>query len=505
MAAQLILAHDLGTTGDKATLFDREGRVAATVFAAYPTSYARPNWAEQDPAHWQKAFFGATRHLLAEANVRADDVAVISFSGHMNGALVVDEAGLPLRPAILWADQRAATQAEFIRRRCGDEEIYRLTGNRISAAYTAAKLLWIKENEPDIYRRTHTVVQAKDYAAFLLTGVLASDYSDASLTQLFDLSRRCWAEPLLDRLNLDPALLPPLYPSAHVIGGVTKAAAEATGLRPDTPVVIGGGDGACATVGAGAVRTGDSYNYLGSSSWLALATARPLLDAQQRTFNLCHLDPGLNVALGAMQAAGAAFDWFGRLLASAGQSEPHYQTLDAAAAHVPAGSRGLIFLPYLLGERSPHWNPLARGAFVGLSMAHGRAEMTRAVMEGVAFNLRHILDILRAQGAEAATLRLIGGGGKSALWRRILAGVYGLPVEQIGLSAQATSLGAAIAGGVGVGIFADYTVARSLAPITSHQPPDPDLQACYQAIYPLFKETYLALEPIFDRLAELTP
>jgi len=503
MAGWLILAHDLGTTGDKATLFDRDGRVAATAFAAYPTSFARPNWAEQDPAHWQEALVAATRQLLAEARVPAEEVAVVSFSGHMNGALVVDEAGTPLRPAILWADQRAAAQAEFIRQRCGDEETYRLTGNRISPAYTAAKLLWIKDNQPGIYRRIHKPVQAKDYAAFLLTGVLATDFSDASLTQLFDLGERCWAGPLLDRLELDPALLPPVFPSAHVIGGVTKAAAEATGLRPGTPVVIGGGDGACATVGAGAVRTGDSYNYLGSSAWLALATDRPLLDPKQRTFNLCHLDPTLNVALGAMQAAGAAFDWFGRLLAAVGQSEPDYQALDDAAAPVPAGSRGLLFLPYLLGERSPHWNPLARGAFVGLSMAHGRAEMARAVMEGVAFNLRHILDILRGQGAEATAMRLIGGGGKSALWRRILAGVYGLPVEQIGLSAQATSLGAAIAGGVGVGLFPAYTIARSLAPVAALQPPD--LQASYQAIYPLFEQTYLALEPIFGRLAELTP
>jgi len=235
----------------------------------------------------------------------------------------------------------------------------------------------------------------------------------------------------------------------------------------------------------------------------AIQDVMVLLDPKQRTFNLCHLDPTLNVALGAMQAAGAAFDWFGRLLAAVGQSEPDYQALDDAAAPVPAGSRGLLFLPYLLGERSPHWNPLARGAFVGLSMAHGRAEMARAVMEGVAFNLRHILDILRGQGAEATAMRLIGGGGKSALWRRILAGVYGLPVEQIGLSAQATSLGAAIAGGVGVGLFPAYTIARSLAPVAALQPPD--LQASYQAIYPLFEQTYLALEPIFGRLAELTP
>ncbi len=503
MSPHLILSHDLGTTGDKATLFASDGRVAATAFAGYPTAYARPNWAEQDPADWQAALTAATQQLLVEARIQPGDVAAVSFSGHMNGALAVDAGGVPLRPAILWADQRATAQAEFIRQRCGDEEIYRLTGNRISPAYTAAKLLWIKDNEPEIYRRTHKVVQAKDYAAFLLTSVIATDYSDASLTLLFDLAGRQWAESILERLELDQTLLPTVYPSSQVIGGLTRQAAAATGLRPGTPVVIGGGDGACATVGAGAVQDGDIYNYLGSSSWLALTTRQPLLDPGRRTFNLCHLDPQLNVALGTMQTAGGAFDWFERLLAAPGQVEPQYQDLDAAASQSPPGSRGLLFLPYLLGERSPHWNPLARGAFLGLAMSHGRAEMTRAVLEGVAFNLRHILDILRSQGAEVTAMRLIGGGGKSALWRQILAGVYGLPIDRVGPSAQATVLGAAIAGGVGVGIFPDYTVARSLAPVTATESPDAAMQARYEAVYALFKDTYIALEPLFERLAWL--
>jgi xylulokinase len=512
----LILAHDLGTTGNKATLFAADGSMVAATFASYDTNYAQPNWAEQDAHDWRTALFDSTRWLLQaaqEAGFGAADVAVVSFSGHMNGALLVDAAGAPLRPAIIWADQRAAAQADLIRARCGEREMYQLTGNRVSPAYTAAKLLWIKEHQPELYRRARWVLQAKDYAAFLFGGVVATDYSDASLTLLLDLASRRWAEPLLDRLQIDAALLPPLCPSAQVIGEVTAVAAAATGLRAGTPVVIGGGDGACATVGAGAVRPSDVYSYIGSSAWVALASAQPVLDPTQRTFNLAHLDPALNVALGAMQTAGGAFDWFERLLRCDREAEPLYAELDAEAAQVPPGGYGLLFLPYLLGERSPHWNPLARGAFVGLAMSNGRGELARAVLEGVAFNLRGILEILIGAGKSSEALagpasllsgvRLIGGAGKSALWRQILADVYGLPVELVDLSANATALGAAIAGGVGVGLYPDYGVAQRLAPIARTDRPNPASQARYAALYALFQQSYAALMPVFGQLAAL--
>jgi xylulokinase len=511
----LLLAHDLGTTGNKATLFAADGTMVASAFAGYDTSYAQPNWAEQDPRDWQTALFESTQQLLKAAQVAghsAADVAVVSFSGHMNGALLVDAAGAPLRQAIIWADQRATAQAELIRERCGEAEVYRLAGNRISPAYTAAKLLWIKQHQPEIYRRARWVLQAKDYAAFLFSGAIATDFSDASLTLLLDLAGRRWAEPLLQQLGLDASLLPPIFPSAQVIGQVTAQAAAATGLRPGTPVVIGGGDGACATVGAGSVRPGDAYNYIGSSSWVALTTAQPVIDPEQRTFNLAHLDPALNVALGAMQTAGGAFDWFERLLRCDLEADPIYAALDAEAAQVPPGANGLLFLPYLLGERSPHWNPLARGAFVGLAMPNGRGELARAVLEGVAFNLRAILEILVgasktfevAENLEGLrSMRLIGGGGKSALWRQILADIYGLPIEQVALPASATALGAAIAGGVGVGLYPDYSVAQQLAPVAHIDHPNPATQSRYAALYTLFQQSYTALDPVFEQLAAL--
>jgi xylulokinase len=403
-----ILAHDLGTTGNKAILVDTFGNLVTSAYCAYETDYCRPNWAEQNPKDWIQAICDSTHKILVDSKISPERIAVVSFSGHMNGILAVDAQGNPLHPAIIWADQRSTKQADLISEKCGSLETYHLTGIRVSPGYTAAKLLWIKENEPEIYAKTFKVLQAKDYAAYFLTGIFATDYSDASLTQLLDLEKHCWAENMLETLGISADLMPKIYPSAAVIGEITQAAAAKTGLRPGTPVVIGGGDGACATVGAGSIHVGDIYNYIGSSSWMALTTNQPVLDIQQRTFNFLHLDPNLYIAIGTMQAAGGAFDWFESLFREKGE-EKRYDDLNLAAGMIPPGGNGLIFLPYLLGERSPYWNPLARSAFIGLAMPDGRAQMARAVMEGVAFNLRIILDVLLSQGVKTRGMRLIGG------------------------------------------------------------------------------------------------
>ncbi len=498
-----ILAHDLGTTGDKATLFDAAtGAPLAATFEAYSTTYPRPNWAEQDPADWQAAVFGGTRRLLAQSGVAAGSIAAIGFSGTMQGALPVDATGQPLRPCIIWADQRATAESDAIVAACGADAIYRLTGLRASPAYTAAKLLWIKAHQPEVFRRTHKVLHVKDYAAFLLTGVMATDYSDASGTQLLDIRARRWAADMATAIGLSADLLPDLYPSAAVIGRVTPAAAAATGLLAGTPVVIGGGDGACATVGAGAVAAGDAYTYIGSSAWMALSAAEPLLDPEQRTITMAHLDPALYFTLGNMQSAGGAYDWLAGLL-TADAAEKDFAALDALAAAVPAGAGGLLFLPHLLGERAPYWNPAARGAFVGLAMPHGRGEIVRAVLEGVAFHLRLILDALRAHATAVHAMRLIGGGARSPLWRQILADALDLPIVLPALTAEATSLGAAIAAGVGIGLYPDYRIASQLIPVRQAEMPDPVTQARYETLLALYADTYRALEPLFARFARL--
>jgi xylulokinase len=499
-----ILAHDLGTTGDKATLFDAvTGAVVASVFEAYSTAYPHPNWAEQDPADWRRALYLGTRQLLEQAAARGgvtpSDIAVVSFSGTMNGALAVDAAGVPLRSVILWADQRGIAEAKLLGDRCGEVQVYRTTGTRITPSCSAAKFLWIQRHQPEIYHRTHVFLQSKDYAAFLLTGIFASDYSDASNTNLFGLEARTWSTDLVAAAGLSPAKLPALFPSTAVIGRVTPQAAALTGLLSGTPVVIGGGDGACATVGAGAVHPGDAYINIGSSAWLAVTARRPLLDPEMRTFNLAHLDPELVMALGSMQAAGGAFDWLERLLRGEGEANLH-EALSTQAASVPPGANGLLFLPYLLGERSPYWNPQACGAFVGLTMTHGRPEMARAVLEGVAFNLRLILDALQAQEIEIPVMRLIGGGARSPLWRQILADVLGVPILLPELVTEATSLGAAIAGGVGVGIFDSFAAADRFIHVHEAARPEASAQAHYAGLVPLFSAAYRGLEPVFGQL-----
>jgi xylulokinase len=383
----------------------------------------------------------------------------------------------------------------------------------------------MQREQPELYRRTRYFLQAKDYAAYRLCGVVATDYSDASSTNLFDLDRREWAPDMIEAVGLDERKLPPALPSSTVIGKVTAEAARETGLLSGTPVVIGGGDGACATVGAGSVRPGDAYNYIGSSSWIAVTAERPLVDPQMRTFTFAHLEPQLCFPTGTMQCAGGSFDWLERLLRGPERVEGRgpepldrardgpveaegsegrlYDELSAAAAQVEPGAGGLLFLPYLIGERSPHWNPLARGAFVGLTMSHGRAEMARAVLEGVAFNLRMILDAFLEQGAQIEAMRLIGGGARGALWRQILADMYGLPILRPALLTEATALGAAIAGGVGVGLFPDFSVAHRLVKVQEAELADPAAQARYEEIYPLFREVYCSLEPAFGRLGKM--
>ncbi|MCX6046319.1 MAG: FGGY-family carbohydrate kinase [Chloroflexi bacterium] len=371
-----------------------------------------------------------------------------------------------------------------------------MSGHRISPAYCAAKMLWLRNHQPELFHRAAYFLNPKDYLVQRLTNVFATDYSDASGTLLFDLQRRTWDETLLQALRLSPEQLPTLHPSTAVVGTVTSAAAQATGLAPGTPVVIGGGDGACAGVGAGVVEPGDAYCYTGSSAWISISSLQPVLDPGQRTFTFHHLHPKRFCPMGTMQAAGGVRDWAWKLLTDDAEE------LDAAAAAIAPGADGLLFLPYLLGERSPHWNPLARSAFVGLTMPHDKSTLARAVLEGVAFNLRLILDTLRAQVPTISALRLIGGGSKSAAWQQILADCLGLPIHILTLKSEATSWGAAVAGGVGVGLF-DWSMAAQRATVTAIVTPQAHNLRLYNELTQLFLETYQALEPIYARLAQL--
>ncbi|HML20370.1 MAG TPA: FGGY-family carbohydrate kinase, partial [Aggregatilinea sp.] len=396
---QYVLAHDLGTTGNKATLYGAEGDLLGSAFYSYDTDYGGgPNWAEQNPEHWWRAVCDSTRELMQHARVRPNEIAVVTFSGQMMGCVPLDEHAKPIRSAIIWADQRALDQERWLGERIAPAEVYRITGHRLSASYSLCKMLWIRDNQPEIYEATYKFVHAKDAIVARLTGNFVTEPTDASGMNLYDLENGTWSGAIIDAAQLDASKLPDLRRSIDVVGTVLPSVAAEVGVAAGTPVVIGGGDGMCAAAGAGVVREGSAYNYVGASSWIALATPKPIYDPDYRTFTWAHLVPGLFSPCGTMQMAGGSYQWTRDQLCLPEQQAAQtlgvssYDLMNLSAEQSPAGAHGLLFLPYLLGERSPRWNPRARGGFVGLTVRHTRADMIRAVLEGITMNLRVILD-----------------------------------------------------------------------------------------------------------------
>ena len=509
MTTQYLLAHDLGTTGNKATLYAADGTLISSNFYGYPTLYPKHNWVEQNPNDWWQAVCVSTQRLLQKSHIHPRNIAVVSFSGQMMGAVMVDQRGAPLRDCIIWADMRSDKQAADIASRLSNEEVYRISGNPISPSYTIEKVMWIRDHQPEIFRQTHKFLHAKDYIVAKLTGKFVTDYSDASGTNAFDLVRQAWSPKLVEAAGLPYEIFPEAHPSIAVVGEVTIAASQEVGLRAGTPVVIGAADGCCAAVGAGVVREGSAYNYIGSSSWIALATPEPLLDPKQRTVTFCHVDPKMMMPIGTMQCAGGAYQWFkeeiGRTEAKAAEQAGinPYEILNLKAASTAPGSHNLLFLPYLLGERTPYWNPNARGAFIGLTRGHTRADLTRAVLEGAVFGLRTIIDTFIEQEVTIGAVRVIGGTARGRLFCQIQADVFQRNILRPEMLEEATSLGAAIAGGIGVGIFKDFLVAEELVKIADVFKPRPQEGEHYEKLYGIFKNTYQALVPIYDQLAQL--
>lgn len=509
MAPELILAHDLGTTGNKATLFDAQGKVRASAFYGYGAQFPHPNWVEQDPEDWWRAVCDSTRRLLSEARIAPREVACVTFSGQMMGCVALDRQARPLRSALIWADTRAQPQTDAMLEKVGAEEAYRITGHRASSSYSAPKMMWIRDHQPEIYAQVHKFVLAKDFIVARLTGRFVSDFSDASGTNLMDIHTLDWSPRLLEAAGIDPDLLPEPHIASDVVGEVLSSIAEEVGLAAGTPVVIGGGDGCCAAAGAGVVNEGSAFNYIGSSSWIALATRQPIFDPTQRTFNWPHLMRGMYSPCGAMQAAGNSYQWLRDAVcreekesAAALRVSP-YELMNLQAEESPPGANGLVFFPYLLGERSPRWNADARGVYFGLSMDHTRADLIRATLEGISLNLKVILDSFLEQGARIPAMRVIGGGANGRLWRRILADIFELPVQRPALLAEATSFGAALAGGIGVGIYKDWSMAEQLTPIVDEIQPDPANRETYRRLYAFFNQAYEAFVPLYAAARDL--
>lgn len=504
-----IIAHDLGTTGNKATLYDREGKLVGAVFHAYETEYAHTGWAEQNPEDWWTAVCQSTQQLLQQTHVSKDDIACITFSGQMMGAVALDKDGRPLRNAIIWADQRALQQNDWVLERVSFEEMYHLTGHRASSSYSLQKILWIRDNQPDIYNATHKFVHAKDSIVARLTGNFVTDPSDASSMNIYDLHTGEWSSKILDAVDLPIDKLPDIRQSIDVVGELLPQVADEVGVAAGTPVVIGGGDGACAAAGAGVIEVGTAYNYVGSSSWIALSTPDPIFDPEYRTFTFGHVIPNMVMPTGTMQAAGASYQWTRDQLAHYEKEAADrlgissYELINLEIEKIEAGADGLFYLPYLMGERSPRWNPYARAGFIGLTIRHTRAHMLRAVLEGITFNLRVILDAFRNQGTQIDAMRVIGGGASGRIWNQIMADMYGLPVHRLAILEEATSMGAALVGGVGVGLYPDFSMIHTMNEIAATITPDPTTQATYDKMYPIFNKLYDALVPIYDDIAQL--
>jgi len=507
--SKYILAHDLGTSGNKATLFSLDGELGASVLYEYPVSYPYDGWVEQDPEDFWKAVCVSGKQLLEKANVSPADVAGVSFSGQMMGCLLVDKEGKHLRPIIIWADTRAGKQADEMEKKLSMEYIYRVTGHRCSASYSAAKLLWIRDNESDIYKRGYKMLHAKDYIIHRLTGNFVSDYSDASGTNLFDLVKKDWDETLLKELGIPRSLLPDAHPSSGKAGGISAQAARETGLLEGTPVIIGGGDGSCACVGAGVVSEGSAYNVLGSSSWISLASKAPVYDPEMRTFTWVHLDPTLYTPCGSMQAAGYSYSWYKNTLCleeialSQQSGESPYKFINESVAASPPGANGLVYLPYLLGERAPRWDHDARGVLIGLSVSSSKGDVSRAILEGVAFNLKIILDALeKGMSGGIDEVILIGGGAKGDVWLQILSDIWQKPLAVPLFREEATSLGAAVCGGIGIGAFKDYTVINKFNKVEKTVKPNAALAERYNALFSVFDKSYESLKGVYRDLAE---
>jgi len=492
----MIISHDLGTTGNKATLVDERGSIVASVTVNYDTDFASGGKAEQDPEEWWRALCEATRSLLDSVEGAQERIAAVSFSGQMMGAVLLDAHCQAVRPAIIWADTRSTSQAAHLVDRVGMEAGYRITGHRLNATYSLSKVMWVRDNEPETFARVRHVLCAKDYVAYRLTGVLATDPSDASGTNAYDQSSGTWSAELIEAAGVGE-LFPEIVASTTVIGAVTAEASSATGLTVGTPVVMGGGDGPMAALGVGVVDAASgAYTYLGSSSWVSFASDAPLHDPGMRTMTFNHVIPGRFVPTATMQAGGASLQWIVEALQP--DDPGAYAELLGAAARSRASSDDLYFLPHLLGERSPYWNPKARAAFVGLARHHGPANLVRAVVEGVAFNLFTGLDAFSANGAKISRVDAIGGAANSAHLLQICSDVWGVPIRRRALVDEATALGAAVVGGVGVGMFDDFAIAARMSELTGDFSPAPQAHDQYAVAHARFLDAYSRLEPWFE-------
>jgi xylulokinase len=519
-----LLGIDVSTTGVKALLVDDRGTAVASETTPLTLSTPQPLWAEQQPDDWWRAAVASIRRVLARPGADAGAIVAIGLTGQMHGLVLLDAQGRPLRPAILWNDQRTGAECDEIRAAVGRDHLIEVTGNDALTGFTAPKLLWVRRHEPDVWSRARAMLLPKDYIRFRLTGILAMDKADGSGTLLFDLARRDWSAEIVRALGVPPEWLPLTHEGPEVTARISASACAETGLAAGTPVVAGGGDQSAGAVGVGAVDPGIVSTVLGTSGVVFAATDAPVIEPAARLHAFCHAVPGRWHLMGVMLSAAGSLQWYRDAFAPSVE----FEHLIAEAADIAPGADGLVFLPYLTGERTPHPDPLARGALVGLTRRHGRAHVTRAVLEGVAFGLKDCFELIvqacpglkpgtyncRDQPSASDTVpcrfqpsgwdytvRISGGGSKSALWRRIVASVLGARVEQV-TGAEGAAFGAALLAGVGAGVWPDVATAcaRTIA-VTAADEPDEAWRERYARLHETYTTLYPALRGAFRSLA----
>lgn len=491
------LGIDTSTTGSKALIIDERGEVIAAASSPHTLQTPRPLWSEQDPREWWEAVSASIRSALEQAGVGGEEIGAVGLTGQMHGLVLLDQAGNVLRPAILWNDQRTQKQCDEIHARIGKEKFIQITGNVALTGFTAPKILWVQENEPEVSANAKHVLLPKDYIRHKLTGEYAMDKADGAGTVLFDLRSRDWSAEVLSALEIPRAWMPRTFEGTEFTGYVTEEAAQRTGLKFGTPVAAGGGDQAAGAVGVGAVEPGIIGLTVGTSGVVFATTPSALIEPEGRLHAFCHAVPGLWHFMGVMLSAAGSLQWYRDTLAP----KVPFDELLREAESIPAGSEGLQFLPYLSGERTPHPDPLARGAFIGLTIRHHRAHMTRAVLEGVAFGLKDSFTLIQNAGlGEITQVRASGGGTKGALWKQILASVLDAELVTVNTT-EGAAYGAAILAGVGAGAWTDVPSATDVCiKITGSTQPDPSQRDGYREAYTLYQDLYPALKTTFHRM-----
>jgi xylulokinase len=487
-----LLGLDISTTGAKALLIDETGGVAASHTTPQPISAPKPLWSEQNPADWWNGMMASIRAVVEQ--VPADQIAAIGLTGQMHGLVCLDKHGEVLRPAILWNDQRTQAECDYIMETIGTERFIQLTGNRALTGFTAPKIVWVRRHEPEVYARIAHILLPKDYIRFRLTQDYHTDLAGAAGTVLLDVARRQWSEEVLSALEIPMAWMPKTHEGTQITGVVSEAAAQSTGLKAGTPVVGGGGDQAAQAVGVGAVKPGIVALTVGTSGVVFAPLSRYSYEPEGRLHAFCHAVPGQWHFMGVMLSAAGSLQWYRDTLAA----DTDFDSLVIEAAAVPPGGEGLQFLPYLTGERTPHPDPLARGAFIGLTTRHTRGHMTRAVLEGVAFGLRDSFELIKNSGLTIEEVRVSGGGAKSPLWRQIMTDILNVPLKQVA-AIEGASYGAALLAGVGAGLWPDVLTATQVIVAESETHPSANVAAyeqeyqIYRSLYPTLKDTFKAL------------